>query len=91
MNVVKELKEKALHGEWITREEALVLSQAPLAELREAADEIRKMMCGNGFDLCTIVNGKCGKCSEDCKYCAQSTFPYCLQRDISAALCRRTS
>lgn len=72
MNVVKELKEKALHGERITREEALVLSQAPLAELREAADEIRKMMCGNGFDLCTIVNGKCGKCSEDCKYCAQS-------------------
>lgn len=72
MNVVKELKEKALHGKWITREEALVLSQAPLAELREAADEIRKMMCGNGFDLCTIVNGKCGKCSEDCKYCAQS-------------------
>lgn len=72
MNVVKELKEKALHGERITLEEALVLSQAPLAELREAADEIRKMMCGNGFDLCTIVNGKCGKCSEDCKYCAQS-------------------
>lgn len=72
MNVVKELKEKALHGERITREEALVLSQVPLAELREAADEIRKMMCGNGFDLCTIVNGKCGKCSEDCKYCAQS-------------------
>lgn len=72
MNIVKELKEKALHGERITREEALVLSQAPLAELREAADEIRKMMCGNGFDLCTIVNGKCGKCSEDCKYCAQS-------------------
>lgn len=72
MNVVKKLKEKALHGERITREEALALSQAPLAELREAADEIRKMMCGNGFDLCTIVNGKCGKCSEDCKYCAQS-------------------
>ena len=72
MNVVKELKEKALHGERITREEALALSQAPLAELREAADEIRKKMCGNGFDLCTIVNGKCGKCSEDCKYCAQS-------------------
>ena len=72
MNVVKELKEKALHGERITREEALALSQAPFAELREAADEIRKKMCGNGFDLCTIVNGKCGKCSEDCKYCAQS-------------------
>ena len=72
MNVVKELKEKALHGERITREEALALSQAPLAELREAADEIRKKMCGNGFDLCTIVNGKCGKCSEACKDGAQS-------------------
>lgn len=72
MNIVKELKEKVLHGAQITREEALALSQASLVELKEAADEIRKKMCGNGFDICTIVNGKCGKCTEDCKYCAQS-------------------
>lgn len=72
MSFVSEMKEKALRGEQIEREEALQLWKEPLGELREAADEIRKKICGNGFDICTIINGKCGRCSEDCKYCAQS-------------------
>lgn len=73
MSNVLALKEKALRGEIITREDALWLYQeAPLEELCEAADEIRKKVSGTGFDICTIINGKCGKCSEDCKYCAQS-------------------
>lgn len=72
MNPVNELKEKILRGKHITREEALSLADAPLQELTSAADEIRRKMCGNGFDICTIINGKCGRCSEDCKYCAQS-------------------
>lgn len=71
-DIVQELKEKILHGELISREEAIRLADAPLKELTEAADEIRTKMCGDGFDLCTIINGKCGRCSEDCKYCAQS-------------------
>ena len=49
-----------------------LLADAPLEELTAAADEIRSHFCQSGFDICTIVNGKCGKCSEDCKYCAQS-------------------
>lgn len=72
MSLVNELKEKILSGASITREEAIMLVDAPLEELAAAADEIRKKMCGNGFDICTIINGKCGRCSEDCKYCAQS-------------------
>lgn len=72
MSVVGELKEKALLTEGISREEALMLTKEPLEELAEAAEEIRRKRCGQGFDLCTIVNGKCGRCSEDCKYCAQS-------------------
>lgn len=73
MSTISELKEKVLNGEQITREEAIQLyNEAPLDELCQAADEIRKEMSGNGFDICTVINGKCGKCSEDCKYCAQS-------------------
>ena len=72
MNLVEKCKEKILRGGFIGREEAGLLSEAPLEALTKAADEIREKKCGNGFDLCTIVNGKCGKCSEDCKYCAQS-------------------
>lgn len=72
MSFVSKMKEKILRGEEIGRQDALRLSEEPLAQLQEAADEIRRKMCGNGFDLCTIINGKCGRCSEDCKYCAQS-------------------
>lgn len=72
MELVDTLKRKALNGGEITRDEAIALSSAPLGKLAAAADEIRTKMCGNGFDICTIINGKCGKCSEDCKYCAQS-------------------
>lgn len=72
MSIVSELFDKALEGEAVSREEALLLSEAPLEELCAGADRLRAHFCGNGFDLCTIVNGKCGRCSEDCKYCAQS-------------------
>ncbi len=72
MSFTEEMKDKILLGEWIGREEALRLAEEPLEELRQAADEIRRKVCGSGFDLCTIVNAKCGRCSEDCRYCAQS-------------------
>ncbi len=72
MSFISEMKEKVLRGEPVSRQEALRLAEEPLLELQEAADGIRKPLCGDGFDICTIVNGKCGRCSEDCKYCAQS-------------------
>ncbi|MDY4078269.1 MAG: biotin synthase BioB [Clostridium sp.] len=72
---VEELKKKVLNGELIGKEEALFLAEeAPLNELTEAANEIRKHFCKNKFDICTIINGKSGKCSENCKFCAQSSF-----------------
>lgn len=70
--IVEELKSKILNGGEITREEAISLIDAPLGELCEAADEIRERFCGDIFDMCTIINGKSGRCSENCKYCAQS-------------------
>lgn len=70
--IVEELKSKILNGGEITRDEAILLIDAPLGELCEAADEIRERFCGDIFDMCTIINGKSGRCSENCKYCAQS-------------------
>ncbi len=46
---------------------------ADLEELEKGADLIREKLCGDKVDLCTIINGRSGKCGEDCKYCAQST------------------
>lgn len=72
MEKIQELKEKVFCGDLLEKQEIMELLEAPLEELSQAADEIREHFCGNRFDMCTIINGKCGKCSEDCKYCAQS-------------------
>ena len=71
-HTLEERKDAVLAGVSLTKEEALDLLDAPLEALCEAADEIRRHFCGDTFDICTIINGKCGRCSEDCKYCAQS-------------------
>ncbi len=72
MGLTKELTRKVLNGGETTREEALELYDAPLDELTVAANEIRERFCKRDFDLCSIVNAKSGRCSEDCKFCAQS-------------------
>lgn len=72
MSVTETLKEKVLSGGTITRDEAIALWKEPIEALGKAADEIRRKFCGDSFDMCTIINGKSGRCPEDCKYCAQS-------------------
>ncbi len=74
MELVERIKEKVLREERITKEEAAALYEAPLEELSRAADEIRGHFCGNAFDICTIINGKSGRCTENCRYCAQSAY-----------------
>ncbi|MGL5066556.1 MAG: biotin synthase BioB [Sarcina sp.] len=71
--MINKLKEKVLNGYKLNREEALALyNTKEVDKLKEAANEIREKLCGKSVDLCSIVNGKSGKCSENCKYCAQS-------------------
>lgn len=69
---MKRLRRRLWRGKLIGREEALWLWEQPLEELCEQADRIRKHFCAGRFDLCTIINGKSGRCSENCRFCAQS-------------------
>lgn len=72
MLTVKEAAKRVCSGAQLTKEEARILYDMPLEELCSAADGLRRHFCDNRFDICTIVNGKSGRCSEDCKFCAQS-------------------
>ena len=72
MTRLDELTQQVLAGGELSREEALELYVQPLEPLCRRADEIRRHFCGNRFDLCAIVNGKSGRCSENCRFCAQS-------------------
>lgn len=59
----------------ITKDEAINLCNfkgSKLMELFSVANEIREKYCGDLLETCTITNAKSGKCSEDCKFCAQS-------------------
>lgn len=49
------------------------LIKTSLAELVSEADRVRRDKIGDRLELCSIVNAKSGLCSEDCKFCAQSS------------------
>ncbi|KIR01366.1 Biotin synthase [Lachnospiraceae bacterium TWA4] len=69
---LQELTKNVLDGQLINRKEALDLYEQPLEDLCKSANQIREHFCANTFDMCTIINGKSGHCSENCKFCAQS-------------------
>ena len=72
---ITELKEKILSGYRITRNDELTIFKiCDFMELCQAADEIREKFSGNQVELCSIINGKSGHCSENCRFCAQSAF-----------------
>ena len=72
------LGERVLRGGQITRGEALWLfnleSSADIFDLLAWANRIREKFKGNKIHLCSIVNAKAGACSENCSFCAQSSF-----------------
>ena len=60
-------------GGEISPEEALRLLEAKEPEaLRAAARTVTAHFKPRTFDFCAIINARCGRCSEDCKWCAQS-------------------
>ncbi len=80
LNTIQDLqlwKEYILTGNVLSRENANQLlnitADNPLFEtFLNSADVIRRHFLGNTIELCSIINAKSGRCSEDCKFCAQS-------------------
>ena len=50
-------------NQWAAGDEALLFAEA---------ERLTREIAPRRFDMCSIVNGKSGKCSENCKWCAQS-------------------
>ena len=72
--MIMELAREITAGRRLTsREECEPLLSEELGALNEAADYIRREMTGDKVDLCCIINGRSGRCSEDCKFCAQAS------------------
>ncbi len=70
------LTEKALSGEAPSLTEARQILQAKGAELTAyfaGAHQIKETYQQDQIDLCSIINAKSGRCSENCSFCAQSS------------------
>ena len=66
-------KNKVIRGGKIKKSEALKIYNWPkLDELKSAAFQISQKRAAKKISACALINAKQGKCSEDCKYCAQS-------------------
>ena len=73
--IISEIAERIIAGGSITPEEAIRLSEArgcELYDLFRAASRVKEHFVGNEVHLCSIINAKSGRCSEDCAFCAQS-------------------
>ncbi len=72
--MLNQVTEKILKGEKITKTEALTIIKCNVTDLCLSADKIKQKFCGNKIDLCSIISGRGGNCSENCKFCAQSKY-----------------
>lgn len=67
------LAEQIINGHRVARGDDLsIFLTAELDALCCGADMIRANFIGDRVDLCSIINGRSGRCPEDCKFCAQS-------------------
>ncbi len=57
----------------MNKEELLKLYDSDLNELIEKASQITKENFTNEVEVCSIISARTGKCSENCKYCSQSS------------------
>lgn len=67
------LAQEIIDGRRLKRgEDFSIFLNCDLQELCKGADMIRDKFVGDKVDLCSIINGRSGRCPENCKFCAQS-------------------
>ncbi len=72
---ISELELRLKAGYRIGYDEALdLLHTIPEEELFALAHRLRLHYQGKQFETCSIMNARSGRCSEDCKWCAQSKY-----------------
>lgn len=113
-DLLERIKGEALAGKPATIDDCMALAAftsikedgLPFAEAEtnlnaicDAANEVRKALTGDAIDTCSIVNGRSGRCTENCKWCAQAAghhtgcreYDFIDEEDFFNSLERNTS
>lgn len=72
---IKNITDRIISGGCLTEEEALALSTVAGSDryaLYMAANAVKEFFVGDKVSLCSIINAKSGRCTENCAFCAQS-------------------
>ncbi len=65
---------RIIKGEKLQREQLIGLLEYSTENLLYGANRLKDYFFDNDYELCAIINGKSGRCSENCKFCAQSSY-----------------
>ena len=77
MEILNNLAERVISGEKLTKEEGLQILSIPdelVMDLVEEASKVRGYFFKNQMEFCSLINAKNGACTEDCSFCAQSSY-----------------
>lgn len=70
--ILSDYVDRLLQGGQLDEAEVYSLLDMPSDQLRNAAATVTAHFMPRQFDSCSIINARSGKCSENCKWCAQS-------------------